>query len=387
MDKKPLDPLIFRFSDLFNTAPELVVNSPGRANIIGEHTDYNEGLVLPFAIDRLCYFIAKRQTDRVVSIAALDLNKKISLNLESLPKEAPKDWTRYFITALKVLQKYDYPITGIQCVFSSEVPIGAGLSSSSAITCGFIAVFNAFFQLNIPKERQIRLASEAENGTGVQGGMMDQYAIVMAKKEHALLLDCKDFSTELVPNTIEGCHWYFIDTQVQHNLANTEYNLRRNDCERGFQQLKNEYPSLSSIREITKEQLLFLDKDVVSKKRLRFVIEENARVLAMKDALLTKNPNKVGDLLYEGHLGLSREYEVSCEELDYLVEVAKKIPGIFGTRMMGGGFGGGVIALVKNDSLEAPHQVLEAYQNKYKKGAIYSLNSIEGITTDVLVGG
>jgi len=372
------------FETRFHTAPQLLVKAPGRANIIGEHTDYNNGLVLPFAINRFCVFVAGKTKENYACIESVDLEKSTQITLDNLPQKNPSDWTRYFVMALKVLEKYQYQLKGFQCMLASDIPIGAGLSSSSAITCGFIAMLNDLFQLHIPKEKQIRLASEAENGTGVQGGMMDQYAIVMSQKNYALLLDCLDFSIQLIPNKIEGAHWVFIDSQVKHNLANTGYNSRRKDCAEGFKIIKNNFKTFKNIRELNEIHLECLAEYPIYQKRLQYIQKENERVKTMVAALVSQNLKKVGELLTEGHWDLSKNYEVSCEKLDFLALTAQQTQGVYGARMMGGGFGGGIITLIDDSHKNAATDILKTYQKKYGQGALYLLNSVAGIETKVV---
>lgn len=385
MENKAVLELENQFLENYKIKPTLRVNAPARANIIGEHTDYNKGLVLPFAINRTCIFLASKRDDTKAFIGSIDLNKSTEININSLPTKDLKDWRRYFILALEALKRHNYILGGFQCVFASEIPIGAGLSSSSAITCGFIAMLDSLFSLNISKEKQVRLASEAENGTGLQGGMMDQYSIVMSEENHALLLDCRDFSTQLIPNSIEGYHWVFIDSQVKHNLADTEYNARRNDCDEGFKIIQKKYPNLKSIRDLTLTHLNILSDYPIYKKRLQFVIKENERVRLMAEALKEQDVQKITKLLFEGHWALSTEYQVSCEELDFLVQIAETTKGVNGARMMGGGFGGGIITLIENSSENTPQEILSVYKEKYGKGAVYNLKSIEGVSVEQLV--
>ncbi len=371
------------FEQQFGKQPTHCVKAPGRANIIGEHTDYNHGWVLPFAVQFNAAFAAIRTEDDRLMLHSLDMAQQASFSLQT--DVSTSDWTRYFRSAVRTLHRNGYRVGGLQMAFQSTIPIGAGLSSSSAITCGFIALLNQIFSFKIDKERLVRLASEAENGTGVQGGMMDQYAIVMSEKRHALLLDCHTLQHQSFPNALDGYRWIFIDSHVQHNLANTEYNQRRQECEEGFALARQQFQELRSPRDLRSEHLLAMQSHPIALQRWQYVLQENERVHRMVAALQRSEIAQIGQLLYAGHEGLQHQYQVSCAELDFLVEQARHTFGVVGARMMGGGFGGGIITLVTEDyATEAPKQILAAYQQHFGRvGRAYLLDSQAGIQTSV----
>jgi galactokinase len=336
------------FEKEFGHAPE-IFRAPGRVNIIGEHTDYNEGLVLPFPIEKAIYFAASARTDSKIYVHALDLGKSTIIDLDHI--EQKEAWTRYFIGALKALNEDDYKISGMNIMVNGDIPFGAGISSSSALTCGFIFVIQQLFNLDISKREIVFIASRAENGTGVNGGKMDQFAICMGEENKAILLDCRDYSYQLIDSEVKNASWYLFNTMVEHNLAETGYNDRRADCDAALENIKAADPSINSLRDIGLDKLN-THADLLTQKqyeRVLHVINENSRVLQMVAQLAKSDLQAAGTLLYDSHNSLSKLYEVSCDELDYIVEHLQKFPACYGARMMGGGFGGSVIALLKSE--------------------------------------
>jgi galactokinase len=335
------------FEKEFNQSPE-IFRAPGRVNIIGEHTDYNDGLVLPFPIEKAIYFAAALSGDNLIHIHALDLDKNAVIDLKNIIQEEP--WTRYFIGALNALIEDEYEFKGMNIMVSGDIPFGAGISSSSALTCGFIFVIQQLFNLDISKREIVFIASRAENGTGVNGGKMDQFAICMGEENKAILLDCRDYSYQLIDSEIKGAAWFLFNSMVEHNLAETAYNDRRADCDAALEIMQKMDSHIKSLRDIDLETLdsfsTYLSK--TQYERVLHVVNENERVLKMVKKLAENNLLEAGTLLYDSHMSLSKLYEVSCEELDYIVESLRKHPGCFGARMMGGGFGGSVIALLED---------------------------------------
>ncbi|WP_235298731.1 galactokinase [Portibacter marinus] len=336
-----------RFTEYFNEEP-IICRAPGRVNIIGEHTDYNDGLVLPFPIEKAIYFAASKRQDQEIHIHALDLGEETVIDLNNPTSDL--QWTRFFMGALRVLREDQHSICGFNVMINGDIPFGAGISSSSALTCGFLFTIKHLFDLNYSKRDIVFMASRAENGTGVNGGKMDQFAICMGEENKAILLDCRDYSYQLIDSEVKGAKWCLFNTNVEHNLAETEYNDRRADCESALTAIQERNPEIHSLRDLNEEKLNdFID--LISKTefdRLTHVINENNRVLAMVKALTETNLHMAGELLFESHQSLSELYEVSCEELDFIVENLKKREDCIGARMMGGGFGGSVIALLKD---------------------------------------
>lgn len=367
-----------RFSEIFGVTPT-IIRAPGRVNIIGEHTDYNEGFVLPFSISKAIYFACSLRDDNEFHIHADDL-KKFTVITSNNADEQP-GWVRFFVSAIKVLKQDKHDFKGLNIITQGDIPFGAGISSSSALTCGFLYSVVSLNQLDISRKEIVFLASRAENGTGVNGGKMDQFAICMGKANHALLIDCKDYKHTLIKNNIEDANWVLFNTNVEHNLADTEYNDRRGECESAINKIKKEHPQIKSPRDLNldslNEHILLISKKEFN--RLTHVIEENDRVHQMIEALRDNDLDKIGQLLYESHESLSQIYEVSCEELDYIAANLLNEESCIGARMMGGGFGGCVIALIKDG-----HDKFHTLRKNYKKNFnlemdIISVNSDDGI--------
>lgn len=374
-----LGPLKERFVRTFNEDPELF-RAPGRVNIIGEHTDYNDGLVLPFPIKQAIYFAASTRTDRQLHINALDLGKSIIIDLEHVQLVEP--WTRYFVGVLEVLLEDDHEFGGLNVLITGDIPFGAGISSSSALTCGFIYLIKELYSLDISKKDIVFIASRAENGTGVNGGKMDQFAICMGEEDKAICLDCKDYSYKLISNKLEGASWFLFDTKVEHNLAETEYNDRRAECDAALHRLQEGHPEVTSLRDVDID-LLNRNQGKLTKiqfERVLHVIHENDRVNQMVKAFAEKDLKKSGSLLFESHESLSKLYEVSCEELDFIVEDLKSNDACYGARMMGGGFGGSVIALIKSDQDDFA-SIKAVYKNQFGvEMEIIQVESKDGIS-------
>lgn len=358
-----VDELRNKFLNYFGEEPQ-IFRAPGRVNIIGEHTDYNDGLVLPFPIAQSIYFAATKRDDNEIHIHALDLNKTAVISSHQQNEQEP--WMRYFTAANRVLIEDGFQFGGLNIMARGDIPFGAGISSSSALTCGFIYAITKLYSLNISRRDIVFLASRAENSTGLQGGKMDQFAICMGKAGKAILLDCRDYSYQLIPATLKNASWILFNTNVAHNLADTEYNDRRKDCEDGFAYIQSIKPTLNSVRDLTHEDLNNAIH-LISKKqfdRLTHVIEENNRVLEMVKALAAEDLVAIGNLLFESHRSLAELYQVSCEELDFIVSHLKDQHYCYGARMMGGGFGGSVIALINEE--EANYEPMEdAYSTAF----------------------
>jgi galactokinase len=320
--------------------------SSGRINLIGEHTDYNEGYVFPGAIDKcIMAEIRKNGTDKV-RVFSIDINEytEFGLREEDAPSES---WARYIFGVCREIQKRGGKVEGFDAVFAGNVPLGAGLSSSAALESCFAFALNDMFNNNsIDKFELARIGQSTEhNYCGVNCGIMDQFASVFGKKDHLMRLDCRSMEFEYFPFKINGYKLVLVDSRVKHTLADSPYNKRRQSCERVAAALGR-----PSLRGASIESLNAIKDKITAEdySRAKFVIEEEARVLGVCDALNRGDYDTVGRLMYETHAGLSKDYEVSCVELDFLNDVARKC-GITGSRIMGGGFGGCTINLVKDD--------------------------------------
>ncbi|MDE5688267.1 MAG: galactokinase [Paramuribaculum sp.] len=320
--------------------------APGRFNLIGEHTDYNGGFVFPGAIDKLMMAdIRPNGTDKV-RVYSLDLNDNAEFGLNEA--DAPEQsWARYIFGVCREILKRGGKVEGFDATFAGNVPLGAGLSSSAALESCFANALNDLFNDNsIDKFELARIGQSTEhNYCGVNCGIMDQFASVFGKKDHLMRLDCRSMEFEYFPFKPVGHRLVLVDSRVKHELADSPYNKRRASCERVAKRL-----GIETLRDATMEMLDAIKTDITAEDyfRAKFVIEEKDRVLAVCDALVAGDYDTVGRCMYETHKGLSKDYEVSCEELDYLNDIAKEC-GVTGSRIMGGGFGGCTVNLVKEE--------------------------------------
>ena len=337
--------------------------APGRFNLIGEHTDYNGGFVFPGAIDKLMMAEIRPNGTDTVNVYSIDLDDSASFGLNEA--DAPEQsWARYIFGVAREIIKRGGKVEGFDAVFSGNVPLGAGLSSSAALESCFANALNDLFNDNtIDKFELARIGQSTEhNYCGVNCGIMDQFASVFGKKDHLMRLDCRSMEFEYFPFKADGYQLVLVDSRVKHELADSPYNKRRASCERVAKRL-----GIETLRDATMEMLDAVKTDITAEDyfRAKFVIEEKDRVLAVCDALNAGDFETVGRCMYETHNGLSKDYEVSCEELDYLNDVAKEC-GVTGSRIMGGGFGGCTVNLVK-DELYEPFiaTVKEKFNAKY----------------------
>lgn len=342
--------------------PQIYVHSPGRANIIGEHTDYNHGLVLPFAIEHAIHMYLGRNELGLMRLYAIDIDEYAEIDLSRLDFQS-EGWTRYFINALVAIE-YDGSV-GLDVAFGGNLPQGGGISSSSALTCGFLAGFNAFASLNHSIDHLIDLASQAENGIGLNGGIMDQTSIFKGKENHALLIDFLDFSVQECAMPPDDYSFYLFNSGQKHDLVETGYNDRRRTCETALNKIKAVRPDVKTMRDVTFEDIDAILSDEVEKKRCTHVLSENKRVEETVTALQGRNIDLIGPLLLQSHQSLSCNYEVSTPEIDYLVERSGEIPQIRGSRIMGGGFGGCTINLSHGQLSKRDIEILQSdYHNR-----------------------
>jgi galactokinase len=375
--------ILEQYQSRFNH-PQIYVKSPGRANIIGEHTDYNHGLVLPFAIKQCIHMYLGKNDKGRLRIFAYDLNESAEIDLTQLEYQN-SGWTRYFVNAM-VACGYDKSM-GMDIVFGGNLPQGGGVSSSSALTCGFLAGLNNLFNLKNDTDRLINLASQAENGIGLNGGIMDQTAIFKGKKDKALKIDFLDFSLTEYQLPTQDFSFYLFNSGQKHNLVQTEYNQRRAECEKALKQIQAKKPNIDTFRDLTKQDVYTHLKNNTLQKRSLHVVEENERVEMAISALQAKNYEKLGHLILMSHKSLSQNYEVSTPQIDYLVERSQSISNILGSRLMGGGFGGCTINFVKGKlSDEAINELKSDYTNQ--TGLFLEIIEIcasEGIQTSYLL--
>ena len=337
-----------KFNTLFGCSGEFFA-SAGRINLIGEHTDYNGGFVFPGAIDKGIMAEIKLNGTGKVCAYSLDLDEYVEfgLNEEDAPSQS---WSRYIFGVCREIIKRGGEISGFNTVFAGDVPLGAGMSSSAALESTFAFALNYLFNLGIDKFELARIGQSTEhNYCGVKCGIMDQFASVFGKKGQLMRLDCKTMEYKYYPFHPEGYRLVLLDSVVKHELASSAYNKRRESCERAAAAIREKHPEVEFLRDANREWLDEV-KDSISEEdymRAEYVIDEVARVLDVCDALERDDYETVGEKMYETHYGMSRLYEVSCEELDYLNNIAREC-GVSGSRVMGGGFGGCTINLVKD---------------------------------------
>jgi len=365
---------------------DVVIRAPGRINLIGEHTDYNEGFVLPAAIDKSIFLTFSPRTDDIVHAIAADLDQSISWNIHSFPPQEAK-WAHYIQGMVAICRTAGHEISGFNCVFGGDIPIGAGLSSSAALECGTGRGLIEMGGWNMESWELIKLAQQAEHQyVGVKCGIMDQFASVMGKSKHVMRLDCRNFTYEYIPLEMEECTLVLCDTQVSHSLASTAYNTRRAQCEAGVEFLQNQGEAVASLRDITREQLARYkgQLDPVIFRRCQFIVDENSRVWQACQALEQKDWNLLGELMYASHNGLQHAYEVSCDELDFLVEMTYDDDQVLGARMVGGGFGGCTLNLVQKAHVRKfSEQMQAAYEKQWNKSLpIYLIQSADGVSLE-----
>ncbi|HEX8313412.1 MAG TPA: galactokinase, partial [Flavisolibacter sp.] len=327
-----------KFRQRFSAEPQ-VFRSPGRVNIIGEHTDYNNGFVLPAAIDKAVYVGISRRDDDQIFLYSEEFNEEHNTDLVTITP-TDKQWPNYILGVVDQLKKRGYEIHGFNLNLDGDVPVGAGLSSSAAVECSVAFALNEIFSLGIEKEELAQIGQKAEHTyAGVMCGIMDQFASVFGKEDHVIKLDCQSLAYEYVPLKLQGYKLVLLNTNVKHSLASSEYNTRREECAEGVALVNEGGGNVSSLRDVTLEML---DKHVKPKKdtvyrRCKYVVEENSRLLSACDALQNGDLKTLGQNMYGSHDGLSQEYEVSCKELDFLVNAVRNNPDVLGARMMGGG--------------------------------------------------
>jgi galactokinase len=350
---------------------QLTVKAPGRINLIGEHTDYNEGFVMPAAIQKAAIVSIEQRTDRSIHLFAEDLQDTYIFNLDTVTQSS-KDWANYMIGVIAQFQKICNIPTGFTLRLKSNVPIGAGLSSSAAIECAVAYAINELFALGFDRMQLTKMAQKAEHEyAGVLCGIMDQFASMYGKKDQVILLDCKTMEYQYYPLQLEQFDIVLIDTQIKHALASSEYNTRRQECEQGIKFIQKQYSSINSLRDANMDMLNeMVDQNQYPKvySRCKYVIQEIERTQAAAIDLKEGRLEAFGQKMYATHEGLSNLYEVSCPELDFLVSEVKDYPNVIGARMMGGGFGGCTINLIKKEATASVVQKLVAsYQNIFQK--------------------
>ena len=372
------------FESQFGNEP-LLIRSPGRVNLIGEHTDYNEGFVLPAAIDKVIVFGLAKNNSTKGRIYSVDLEQSFEFDITADTfNKSDLHWPNYIMGAVDQLKKAGYAIDGFDCAFGGDIPIGAGLSSSAAVEGGLLFGLTHLLSLDVDRLEMVKMGVRTENDfVGVNCGIMDQFINIFGRDHQVIKLDCRSLDFELVPFERDDVGIVLCDTQIRRELASSEYNVRRKQCEDGVALLSKYDPEIKSLRDVSTELLLqHKDEfDPVIFKRCKYVVEENSRVLSACEDLSQNDFRSFGKRMFQSHEGLSKEYEVSCNELDVLVEEAQKLNGVLGSRMMGAGFGGCTINLVEEKYMEDfSDQIQKAYKLRTGKSIKVYKTSIDAGT-------
>ena len=357
------------FREHYGVDAQIIVRAPGRAELIGGHTDYNDGYVLPMAIEREALVLASRREDKKVRIYSEALKDEVEFALDGSIIPSEPAWSNYAKGVAALLLRAGRELCGLDMYLACDIPIGGGLSSSAAIEVAYARAFLAAIDENFDPVELALLCQEAEHSfAGAPCGIMDQFICVLGRKGSALLLDCRTREFRYVPMPADKVEVLIADTRVKHNLGQSEYPLRQQQCRSAVEKLKNYYPQISALRDVDTDMLKRCEDalDSVEFARARHVITENQRVLDVAQALEAGNVERAGQLLNESHRSLRDDYQVSCSELDFMAERAVAIEGVYGARMSVGGFGGCVVAFVEPEKAERISAELErAYKEKF----------------------
>jgi len=348
-----IEEVIENFNKHFTGAPR-VFTAPGRVNLIGEHTDYNDGFVLPMAIDRYTTVAVSPRTDRKLVIWSENMFDERTVSLED-ELQRKNHWSDYVVGVAVKLEEAGVHIPGANLYIESKVPVGSGLSSSAAIEMASALALLSTANQQLEPTELAKLGQRAENEfVGMNCGIMDQFISMHGKEDHALFLDCRTLDYELVPLPSDQTRIVVCNTMVKHELGASEYNTRRAECEQGVELLQKYYPDVDALRDVSLEQFLKVQEKLPEpvRQRCRHVISEDERVLESVTALKLNDLARFGDLMNQSHESLRDDYEVSCDELDLMVDIARSMPGVYGARMTGGGFGGCTVNLVEIDRVD-----------------------------------
>ncbi len=363
--------IIKKFKEIYNTEP-IIARAPGRVNLIGEHTDYNDGFVLPAAVDKEIIFAIQKNNTGIVRAYSLDMNESAEFQISDF--KVQQGWINYIIGVFAEISAKGVKIAGTDIVFGGDVPLGAGMSSSAALECALATGLNSIYNGNLDTLQLALVAQKAEhNFAGVKCGLMDQYASMFGKTDSVIKLDCRSQKHEYFHFDFSEFNLVLCDTNVKHSLASSEYNTRREQCEKGILEIKKQFPQVKNLRDVSIELIeQFKNKlEPVIYSRCSYVVEEDIRVEKACQSLLKNDFKTFGQHMYQSHEGLQHKYEVSCKELDFLVDCTRNNPNVLGSRMMGGGFGGCTINLVKKSSVDEfitniSHEYFKAYKLEMK---------------------
>jgi len=377
MNKALIENIKSSFINKFGTEPILVF-SPGRINIIGEHTDYNDGFVFPAAVNKGIVAAIQKSNSNTSLVYAVDKDEILKFNTNNIKPYSEGSWQNYILGVVAEIQNRNKTIGNFNIAFGGDIPGGAGMSSSAALENSVVFGLNKLFNLELSKTEMVQISQKAEhNYAGVKCGIMDQYASMFGIKNNALLLDCRTVQSIPFEIDFKDHELILINTNVKHSLSDSAYNDRRSACENIAALL-----GIKALRDASEDDLAGIKDKVTAKnyQKALYVIQENERVIKASKAIQEDELETLGELIYESHSGLQNQYKVSCDELDFLVNQAKLNGHVLGARMMGGGFGGCTINLIKKSESESfKSRVSEAYKNKFNKDcSIYSVKLSNG---------
>ena len=364
--------LLSAFHQVFQKNATLIVASPGRINLIGEHLDYNGGLVLPAAIDKHLFVSVAQRIDNSIHLFSIDQNQAYQIerkNIDDRLASSNMGWPDFVLGVVDQLLKAGKEVGGFEMAITSNIPLGAGVSSSAAFECAVIFALNELFQLGLSKIEMVLLAQKAENEfVGVQCGIMDQFASMFGEKGQVIKLNCTTLEYEYLPFKTSNAKLVLFDTHVKHSLASSAYNQRRKECEIGLGLIQVINPAITCLADANIHMVndCIAESFVEVKQRCTYVVEEAERIKMACNDLANNDLIEFGKKMYATHEGLRKQYEVSCKELDFIVDECIQYPEVIGARMMGGGFGGCVLALINTDSIESISlKVGVAYQKEF----------------------
>jgi galactokinase len=375
IDEMRIHYLVGAHQQTFGAMPILLARAPGRINLIGEHTDYNDGFVLPAAIDRDTLIVASPRQGRQIRAQSLNMEGLAELDLDNLKPAGA--WHDYVAGVAAKLENSHY-VQGCDLTIASTIPLGGGLSSSAALEVATALTLTAFMALDLAPKHIALLCQKAEQDfVGAQVGVMDQFVSIFGQPDHALFLDCRSLATETIPLPLAdaGLALVVCDSGVKHAIAGGEYNKRRKECADAVKVLSATYPHVTSLRDATPKLIdmawgSFAGRNAIAGQRARHVVTENARVQATVEALKRGDWASVGEALYASHASLRDDYEVSVPEIDALVDLAHDVEGVLGSRLMGGGFGGSTLTLLRRDAIPAfTDAILTGYRQQFNRDA------------------
>ena len=352
--------------------PTLVVKAPGRINFLGEHTDYNLGYVMPAAIDKAIYMAIGSRSDNRIELISADFNDTYSGRIDELT-HSNKSWPNYLLGVVEQLQNQQLYPSGFNAVILSDLPVGAGLSSSAALECAGLLALDQLCNFHLPTLTMVTMAQAAENSfIGLQCGIMDPFASMFGRDNELIMLNCSNLDYKYLPFHFPEIEMVLLDTGVKHSLASSEYNLRRIECQAGLEKIQEKFPQVQFLSAATMEQVtLSIPTDTIIHRRCTYVVQENSRLLAAAENLRNQDISSFGQKMYATHEGLRDLYAVSCPEADFLVKEAQLSNQVIGARMMGGGFGGCTINLISTAEV-APFiaNITQQYHHQFNRNLV-----------------